>query len=571
MVKNVIVGVSFGHPDTSAALIVDGDIIGAIAEERLGKRIKHDPNFPENAIKELLQAANLLKKDITKIAISRAPYSNVVQKGFQLLTNPTSSADKLLSFKRRNSEDRFSVIAPNAKVINVEHHLSHIAGAFYTSQFDEALGLTFDGSGDGVTATFSICENNKITILKKFFVPHSIGHFYSALCQYIGFDHFGEEYKVMGLAPYGEATFVSSLRKIISYKRSRGIRLDKRYFRVNKAYLETDFTDPNKMVVGKLYRDCLSELLGVPAKERKQPIEKVHMDLARSTQIVFEEIAFEMLQDLKSYRPDVTNLCLSGGCALNGVLNNKILSSKLFEFTHYNPASSDDGNSLGAALYVKHNIEEAPRSKELFNPYLGFEYSDIDIKDEISKYRLEYKEYSYADTIKRAAKDISEDKVIGWFQGRSEWGPRALGNRSILANPLNPAMKDILNKKIKKRESFRPFAPSILEEDLEEFFVERRKSPYMMHVVKFKDELHELLPSVVHVDGTGRLQTVSRKLNEKYWDLLAELKRLQAYGIVLNTSFNENEPIVEKPREALECFLRTDMDKIYLNNICISK
>ncbi|MDC3338405.1 hypothetical protein OAV66_00395 [Planktomarina temperata] len=580
--KKVVLGLNIMHPDSSACLYVGDKLIGAVAQERLGNRVKHDLSFPADCIKFLLASANIKVRDIDIVAIARDPRSNRIKKLQSLMRSKRSITQAVSSYLMRlNKSNTFvsdlaTVIGNNNdencyKIINVEHHIAHISASFFTSPFNTAAGFSFDGSGDGVSVMYANCSANAIDVVERQFLPASLGHFYTAMCQLIGFEGFGEEYKVMGLAPYGDACYIEQMSKIIWVDKSGILCLEPKYFRVGKAYDDMRISDTGELVMGNLYTDELRKLLGVTTRLDSKNISQQAMNIAKSTQVTFENIALTLINKL-SEKLDNQNLCLGGGCALNGVLNAKILEKTKFKYTHHHPAASDDGNSIGAALYARHVILKQDREASFFSPYTGPEFSSAEIKRAIEAVNLKYHILSNEDElIQSAAKQIADGDVIAWYQGRSEWGPRALGNRSILANPRHPKMKDIINTKIKKRESFRPFAPSVLDSEVEHLFETKINSPYMMHVVPFKTRFRKLFPSVSHVDGTGRIQTVSKELNELYYLLIEKVKEYTGHGIVLNTSFNENEPVVTTPEEALSCFMRTDIDSIYLGNIVVHK
>ena len=580
--QKVILGLNILHPDSSACLYIGNQLVGAVAEERLGKRIKHDLSFPVNSIRYLLKKSQLKVKDIDYVAVARDPGANKIQKLNSLFLSQRNKIGAVKRYLERksNSNDILKDLASKInfehdensyQLVNVEHHIAHIAASYYTSKFDNAAAFSFDGSGDGVSVMFAECEENKIKVKKRIFLPASLGHFYTAMCQIIGFNGFGEEYKVMGLAPYGEDTYSSDLENVIRVTENGKIKLDPKYFRVGQAYDELSISGNGELMLGNLYEQRLLSLLGLTTQDSSKGNSKVSRDVAKSTQIVFEKIALQLLKKLEKISSS-RNLCMGGGCALNGVFNAKIPELTHYENTHYHPAASDDGNCVGAALYVRHQILNEPRKKEVFSPYTGPSYADDAVIKAIGQYNLQYQEIVGEDElVNKAAKLIADNSVIAWYQGKAEWGPRALGNRSILANPVHPEMKDIINLKIKKRENFRPFAPSVLEELVSEYFEKDIKSPYMMHVVPFKPKYRSLFASVSHVDGTGRLQSVNKKINWLYYKLISRVKELTGYGIVLNTSFNENEPIVNTPFEALDCFIRTDIDAIFLNNYMITK
>ena len=578
----VILGLSIGHPDSSACLLLNGNLVGAVSEERLGLRIKHDSTFPHNAIKWLLESNNIALKDINYVAVARNPMANLAAKASIMLQSPMQLFSRISGFVQRNKKvwNLTELIAASLstqtdyakfKIVLVEHHLAHIASSYYTSHLDHAKALSFDGSGDHVSLMTAECAGTNIKVLQRKFLPESLGIFYSAMCQFIGFDKFGEEYKVMGLAPYGDNAYLEELRQIIA--------LDKSLFTINKKYIDSEKAyrllniDEHHKKVPPLFTDQMNVLLG-PARLSTEPISQREKDIARSTQIHFENISQSIIQNL--IQPG-DNLVQAGGCSLNGVNNAKILENNDVNDFYIHPAAADDGTAVGAAFFCWHNKLKRKERFHLTHAFLGPSYSQSYVnkclESEITEsdcFEVKIIE-DRGELVETAAKDISEDKVVGWYQGASEWGPRALGQRSILANPTNPNMKDIINKKIKKRESFRPFAPSVLSEEVKIYFEKDVYSPFMMHVVKFKKEWRGKFPSVTHVDYTGRIQSVSKEHNLLYYNLILAVKKLTGHGIVLNTSFNENEPVVDTPNHALSCFKRTDMDVLYLGNTRIEK
>jgi carbamoyltransferase len=413
------------------------------------------------------------------------------------------------------------------------------------------------------------CHNGKIDVLHRTFLPDSLGHFYTAMCQFIGFHEFGEEYKVMGLAPYGSNEYGSEIEKIIKFCPHNLYRLNKEYVRITKD--SVDLTRSGNIKVGKLYTDRLIELLGQP-RNPGALIEQRHMDIAKSTQIAFENIVLSIFEQW--YDPSRHNgIVMAGGCALNGVTNAKILREFDISNYYWQCASSDDGLALGAAASVASDSGVPLAKIQMPTPFLGPRYSENHVKNAVGRSQHQSTYYhSIDELITKVAQHLTEGDVVGFFHGRAEWGPRALGNRSILADPKFSSMKETLNRKIKKRESFRPFAPSILEEDVPNVFEQAAiKSPYMMHVSKIRERYRTTYPSVTHVDGTGRLQTVSRDNNERFYLLLKEIKKINGIGILLNTSFNENEPIVTTPEQALACFDRTEIDVLVLENFILRK
>ena len=578
---NVILGLNAFHPDSSACLVVDGDLIAAIAEERLGLRNKHTMSFPVQSIAWVLDYAGLKLADVTHVAIARDPQANLLPKVIYSAKNLLSGTSIISGFlsRKKSMDANLSNLAStlgenqgdcNFEIIKIEHHLAHLSSSYFVSDFDTAVGFSYDGSGDFVSAMHAVCEGNNINIKKKVTLPHSLGHFYSALCQFIGFDQFGEEYKVMGLAPYGEDVYEAEMHKILKLTSNKWFQLNEDYFNIYKGISEAELNDDGVMRLGSLYSPELCKLLG-NARTRGEELTQKEKDLAKSTQVHFERAAMLSLETINKITP-INNLVMAGGCALNGVMNAKIYRDTAVQKMYLQCASSDDGTAIGAAYACWHMKLGNSKRFHMKHAFWGPEYSDYEIEQAILDLGYSVCKFKDADhTVAVTAQLIEAGNVVGWYQGRSEWGPRALGNRSILANPLIPSMKDTINKKIKKRESFRPFAPSVLREEVSRFFEQDLDSPFMMHVVKFKAEYLNKFPAVTHIDGTGRLQTVSMDNNPLYYRLIKEFKKLTGHGILLNTSFNENEPIVDTPAQAIACFKRTDMDILVMGNYIVTK
>jgi carbamoyltransferase len=414
------------------------------------------------------------------------------------------------------------------------------------------------------------CEGTNIEILDRVRLPNSLGHFYTAMCQFIGFDLFGEEYKVMGLAPYGEDQFSAEMGRIVNLEQVDWFELDRTYFGTHRGLNEAQVGDGGQMKMGRLFSNRIIDLLGQP-RNRNEELSQREMNIARSTQAQFERAAENCMRTLEKKVP-LTNLSIAGGCALNGVMNARIYRNFEVESMYLQCAASDDGTAIGAAFACWHIEMGKTERFHMRHGFWGPEYPDWRIRQAVDHSGFNAWECrGSAETVQIAADHIADGAVVGWYQGRSEWGPRALGNRSILANPAVKNMKDTINRKIKKRESFRPFAPSVLREEVSRFFEQNIESPFMMHVVKFKPEWREVFPAVTHVDGTGRLQSVDQESNALYYDLISAVKKRTGYGIVLNTSFNENEPVVDTPEQAIACFERTDMDVLVLGRHVLVK
>lgn len=577
-----ILGLNAFHPDSSACLLVDGKLVGAVAEERLGSRFKHTGAFPENAIRWLLDDAGLRLRDVSHVAIARQPQSNWRAKMAHALSRPSTGIPQIGRFLSRQNKTRNTVASlaemcgedpalVNYQTHPVEHHVAHIASAYYCSPFEEVTaGFSYDGSGDFVSGMAARCEGTKIEVLDKITVPNSMGFYYTAMCQFIGFDLFGEEYKVMGLAPYGEDKYAEEMQKIVRLDGTNWYRLDQKFFDIQRGLHEATMVEGGEMRLGQIYTDEVAKLLG-PARMRGEPMTQRQKNIARSTQVMFERAASQCMTSLGERVP-LTRLAMAGGCALNGVMNARIYRDFPVEQVYLQSASSDDGTAIGVAYHCWHEGLGKTERFHQKHSFWGPQYSDERIRAAIKEAGYTARECKDMDeTIAATADHIAGGAVVGWYQGRSEWGPRALGNRSILANPAIKDMKETINLKIKKRESFRPFAPSVLREEVGRFFEQDIESPFMMHVVKFKPEFRELFPAVTHVDGTGRLQSVDPENNPTYYKLITALKERTGYGIVLNTSFNENEPVVDTPAQAIACFKRTDMDVLVLGRFMLVK
>lgn len=578
----IILGFNAFHADSAACLVIDGKLVGAVAEERLGKRVKHSSAFPEHAIRRLLADAGVNLRDVTHVALARDPKANYSAKMSYVAQRPVKAAGAVVEHFRRNrhSQSTLEQLAGTCdedpsrvsfRTVEVEHHLAHIASAYYLSPFEElTAALSYDGSGDFASMMAAKCEGNRIEVLDRVTLPNSLGFFYSALCQFIGFDSFGEEYKVMGLAPYGEDRFRREMAQLVRLLDDGWFQLGRGFFGMHEGGASGEQDEQGRPMMGRFYTDKLKDLLGEP-RPRNAPLTQREKDIARSVQVRFEEAALHCAKRLHRMVP-TPRLAMAGGCALNGVANARILRETDFRLPYLQAASSDDGTCLGAAYYAWHHTLGRTERFHMKHAFWGPEYPDDRLRAVAEKSGYLVKvcadEQDLADS---AARLIADGLVTGWYQGRSEWGPRALGNRSILANPAIPTMKETINAKIKRRESFRPFAPSVLKEDASQYFEQDVDTPFMMHVVKIKPEWRERLPAVTHVDGTGRLQTVDRESNSLYHKLISAFKKQTGIGMVLNTSFNENEPVVDTPEQAFDCFRRTDMDALCLGRYVLVK
>jgi len=574
---STILGINTFHAGSSAALIVDGEPVVALAEERLN-RVKYFAGFPKLAINRCLEIAGLSFSEIDAVAVGRDSSANLHKKLEFAVKHPA----KLLNLAKMRSksktfDDLRSLIAgeyeidPSTlkfKTYNVEHHLAHTASAYFASEWEHSAGITIDGSGDFVSCLMSECVGNEIRPLKKVFVPHSLGTLYTAVCQFIGYGKYGDEGKVMGLAPLGtdkyEAFFEGMLKRTAD-----GFVLSPEYFLPFGENQGLEIADNGEMIVHRLYSDKFVKEFGEP-RQRHDEITQRDMDIAFGLQRVFEKYYLHLLNALHE-KVATTRVSMAGGCVLNSVANGKLLIETPFRETCIQPAAGDDGLALGAALYVSNSVLKEGRRWVMKNSYLGDEYADSFIRAELERYNLSYQELTREELLEDIAEEIKSGNVIGWFQGRMEWGPRALGNRSILAHPGFPNMKDILNARIKHREAFRPFAPSVLQERQGDIFEQDHPSPFMLHVYKIRPEWRERLSAVNHVDDTGRLQTVARDENPLYYALIKKFDSKTGIPVILNTSFNENEPIVSQPFEAIECFLRTKMDVLAIGPFVCKK
>lgn len=573
----IVLGLNAFHADSSAALLVDGQLINAVEEERF-RRIKHWAGFPSQAIDWCLSSANLDLSQVDIVAINTNPRAGRLARAAYAIRNLPSLAmviDRLRARSKRMSiNQHFAREFPNcpfrASVVPVEHHLAHLASAYYPSGFDRAVALSVDGFGDFASAAWGMAAKGRLAVDGKVGFPHSLGVYYQALTQFLGFPHYGDEYKVMGLAPYGEPRFADLLRKVVQpATRGIGFTLDTRYFRHQRERIAYDWEDGSPSFA-RLYSDQLIELLGQP-RDPKAPVEQQHKDLAKSVQLVFEECYLSMIRALAGiYETDA--LVVAGGCAQNSVANGLISAETPFKRVYVAPAGYDAGGAIGAACVAAAEAGDKVGAER--SPYLGPAYDDQTIEGMLAQHSAEITAAGCivqqisdeSALIADAAARIEAGQVVGWFQGRLEWGPRALGNRSILGDPRRANMKDIINSKIKRRESFRPFAPSVLREHVGEWFVRDGDVPYMAMVFPIRPERRAQIPAVTHVDGTGRLQTVDAAMNPRYAALIEAFHQLTGVPMVLNTSFNENEPVVCRPVEALQCMLRTEMDVVYLGS-----
>lgn len=582
----VILGINAYHGDASAALVVDGQLVAAVEEERF-TRIKHCAGFPSRAVIYCLEAAGIKPNEIDHIAIAKDPKARLMRKALYAIKIPRLAIERLGAWNKfATVKDEVSEALGvsseeiKANIHNVEHHKAHLASSFFVSPFEEAALLSVDGLGDFASMMWGFGRGAKFDVRGSIAFPHSLGIFYTALTQYLGFWNYGDEYKVMGLASFGQPEYGDEFAKIVRphANGTPGFALDLDYFVHHRTGPEMTWREGTPSL-GKLYSDFLIKRLG-PAREAKAPVEKRHWNIAASMQARLEQVMLPLLHRLYE-QTKCRNLCMAGGVALNCTFNGKILDSTPFEALYIQPAAGDSGLAIGAAFFVWHQLLGNPRSFEMKHAYWGPGFSNDEIRQALGVRREEMEriadcelwvaELPEEELVKVTAQHIADGKIVGWYQGRTEWGPRALGNRSIVADPRRPEMKDILNSRIKHRELFRPFAPSVLQERAGDYFEQSHPSPFMLMTYKVKADKRNAIPAPTHVDGTGRLQTVSRDENRLYWQLIKEFSQLTGVPVVLNTSFNDNEPIVCTPEEALDCFLRTQMDVLVMGSHVVER
>ena len=621
----VILGINAYHGDASAALIIDGQLVAAAEEERFN-RIKHAAGFPANAIRYCLESAGLKAHEIVHVAIARDPRARIWRKAYYALKIPRMALNrfgaqaKFLGIKEELGEALgVKREAIRAEIHRVEHHKAHLASSFFVSPFEEAALLSIDGLGDFASTMWGVGRGNKITADGAIAFPHSLGIYYTALTQYLGFWKYGDEYKVMGLGSYGEAEYQDRFNEIVKLNGRLGYSLGLDYFTHHKTGPEMTWRDGEPMI-GKLYGDRLVNRLG-PERQAGAAVERRHKNIAASLQARLEDAVHGMLNQIYK-RYGVKKLCLAGGVAYNCVANGKIFAKTPFENVYIQSAAGDAGLAIGGAFYVWHQVLGHPRSFEMKHASWGPEFDDSQIRKALKQQIADGKwhiadgespegagstersnfgfrnsdcgivssaiphqpsaisdkprgcrisKLAEEELCRVTAQRIAEGKVVGWFQGRMEFGPRALGNRSIVVDPRRAEMKDLLNSRIKHRESFRPFAPSILAERVGDYFEETHPSPFMLMAYKVKQEKRSVIPAPTHVDGTGRLQTVNREENPLYWKLIKEFENLTGVPVLVNTSFNDNEPVVCRPEEAIDCFMRTKMDVLAIGNYLVEK
>ncbi|MBW7840449.1 MAG: carbamoyltransferase [Chitinophagaceae bacterium] len=573
-----IIGINAWHADASAALIIDGKVIVAIEEERF-TRVKHWAGFPAKAIEFCLKEAGLTYNDINFFVIGRDPGAKFLHKLLYLAKHPAGSWNALKSRLQNSrkvqnlssvlaklsglSENRFS-----GKVVHVEHHRSHLASAFYTSPFKESACLSVDGSGDFSTTMMGYASNNRIEVTGSINFPHSLGLFYTAFTQLLGFPNYGDEYKVMGMAPYGRPVFKEEVARLVHLTSDGAFRLNLKYFRKGTEGI-ISYDEQHIPRVQPLYSAKLEREFG-PLRSANDPLLQSHKDMAASVQAVTEDVIFHMLRHLHK-KTGSENVCIAGGVAQNSVANGKIRANTPFKNVYIPSAGHDAGISMGAALHHYFRLNPASPTFPTRHAYLGSRFTNEEIKTFLNDKGFFYEELADEELFNTVTDQLINGGVVGWFCGRSEFGPRALGGRSILADPRRHDAKKILNEKIKRRENFRPFAPSILKEYANEFFENAEDVPFMEKVLVIRPDKRNLIPAVTHIDGTGRLQTVDKDCTPRYYNLIDAFRRKTGIPILLNTSFNENEPIVNAPEEALNCFLRTKMDMLVMENCVLSR
>ena len=587
-----ILGLSAFHADASAAALSAGCMVAGVEEERF-RRVKHWAGFPERSLAFCLAELGGDLREVSALAVSRQPRAYLLRKALLALGHPRSL--RRAASRARNLA-QVGALAPRIaaalgggrgsrggapRLYPVEHHLAHIASAFFCSPFEEAACLSVDGFGDFVSTMLAVGRGSAVEVLQRVHFPHSLGQLYTAVTQYLGFTGFGDEYKVMGLAAYGEPAHAAALAAVVPALPDGTFRLDLRYFRHLSEGVDMTWDD-GAPVLAPLFTPALERLLG-PARHPGEELTQRHRDVAASLQRVYEERFFALVRELLR-RTGQRRLALAGGCAMNSLANGKLFERTGVEEVYIQAAAGDAGTALGAALWVHHAERGAERGFVMEHCYWGPAHGEAEVRRAVAaaiagsggrdgtwgEIRIETaagEDQLTADT----AAALARGEVVGWYQGRGEWGPRALGARSILADPRRGDMKELLNAKIKRRESFRPFAPSVLEERTGEWFTIDHPDPFMIKVYPIRPEQRPRIPAVTHVDGTGRLQTVSRRTNPRYWRLIHAFEELTGVPMVLNTSFNENEPIVNTPAEALDCFLRTRMDRLVLGETVLTR
>jgi carbamoyltransferase len=567
-----ILGLNAYHGDSSAALFRDGELVAAVEEERYN-RIKHWAGLPVRAAAACVAMAGAGK--VEHLAISRNPRAHLLDKALRLSVRPGAwrkTAGRAFNSLKLTQVQQDLVAGgvlevKDAKFHFVEHHRAHLASAFFASPFEEAAVVSVDGFGDFSSVMWGTGKGNRLDIKGSVQYPHSLGLFYTAFTQLLGFPKYGDEYKMMGLSAYGQPRFVEQVRQVVKTEKDQ-VRLNLDYFQHHTHGVDMSW-EGGEPALGAVYSPKLPEVFGAPRAARAE-ITQRDMDLAASVQAVLEENYFALLNFIQKQTGQKA-VCLAGGVALNCVANGMIFEKTAFRDVYVQPAAHDAGTSIGAALYVAHQVLDQPRSFVMRDVYYGPQHPESEMKNSIEAAGAIAHRLDSDQLIDRTAREIADGKIVGWFQGRMEFGPRALGNRSILADPRRKEMKDILNRRIKYREPFRPFCPSILAEKAGEYFEIDYPSPFMVMAYKIKPEQQERIAAVTHQDGTGRLQTVEKDVSPLYWSLIHRFEELTGVPVLLNTSFNENEPIVASPEQALDCFLRTQMDVLVMGPYVLLK
>ena len=574
-----VLGINAHHADSSVALCKNGQIIFAIEEERL-RRLKHWAGFPSKSIIKALDYEKISLSDIDIVSVGRDPKAKFFKKLNHLIFNPSDALpilkNRIINLSKivdiKNGLKNLKKGYPKKIEFN-EHHKCHHSSAFFMSGFKNAICISIDGSGDFTTSSIATADENGIRNIITSDYPNSIGIVYSSVTQFLGFPYYGDEYKLMGLAPYGEPIYLEEVSKLIRFSESKILKISNKFFKFTGGVVDYQNGIPN---VKTLYDQSeFTSLFGIEPRKKDDKILKIHKDIASSLQFYTENLIFKIINYASKILPNFSkNLCFSGGVAQNSVANGKILKRTDFKKLYIPAAGHDAGISIGTALLSSFNNNRKISLFPNYNAFLGSSYSDNEISKSFNELldKIHFKKFKNSKELTfDAVNELKNSKVIGWFQGRCEFGPRALGNRSILADPRNSNAKDLINAKIKKRESFRPFAPSILDDKVGDFFVDYQFSPFMERVLKFKNNLSDKIPSVVHNDNSGRLQTVRQNENEHYYNLLKLFYETTGTPILVNTSFNENEPVVEHPTQAIDVLLRTDLDFLYIGTYKLSR
>lgn len=566
-----ILGLNSYHPDSSACLFKDGKLLCAIEEERYS-RIKHHSGFPYQSIKKCLEYSKISIDQITKVTVNKRPLSNIYYKALYFSKNSSkknvSRMKKAVDFNQRLNADFIKYFNKDikSKILNVDHHICHLLISYFSSNYKNSNLLSIDGFGDFASIYYGIFKNNKLSIKKKTIFPNSLGIFYQAITQLLGFKDYGDEYKVMGMSAYGK-NYISLFDEIISFDRKNFVKLNLEYFNfLNKDILKSG--NKNNPDIPNLFSKKLERQL-IRQRKVNENIKNIHFDIAYSLQLKYEEIILKIVNEIK-YDQISSNLCLSGGCANNSLANGKIL--KYFKNLNISYASGDNGGAIGSVLYYLHKKKYKIDRKSVSSPYLGINHTYKRIEELIDKSKFNIKFYHSDEVLlNKIANCLKKNQVVSICRGRSEFGPRALGNRSILANPSKKNIRDILNEKIKQREKFRPFAPSVLDFMQNQYFETNKKIPYMTEVIYANKNKAGKINGAIHVDGTCRIQTVSKKINPFYFKLIHKFFNKTKIPVLLNTSFNIKEPIVETPEDAYKCFRRSKIDILIIDNFLISR